>query len=80
MDQILTKKWWKAAGLRAIKTFCQAFVGTVSSSAVILSDVNWFMVLSASALATLLSFLTSIAGLPEVDKVDIDAIDVKGGE
>lgn len=60
------KKWVKAAGIRAIKTFFQTFVATVGTSAVI-SEVNWLMVLSASTLAGILSIATSLAGLPEVE-------------
>ena len=61
----MTKKWLRAAGIRAIKTVAQTAVATIGTSAVI-TDVNWIMVLSASALAGILSLLTSIAGLPEV--------------
>ena len=63
---IFTKQWLKAAGVRAIKTIAQTAIATISTSAV-LSDVNWIMVASPSALAGILSLLTSIAGLPEVD-------------
>lgn len=63
------KVWFKAAGVRALKTFCQTAVATIGTSAV-LNEVNWLMVLSASALAGVLSLLTSVAGLPEVDKND----------
>ena len=59
------KVWMKAAGVRAIKTVAQTAIATISTSAV-LSEVNWIMVLSASALAGPLSLLTSVAGLPEV--------------
>lgn len=60
------KLWWKAAGIRAIKTVAQTAVATIGTSAVI-SEVNWLMVASASVLAGILSLLTSVAGLPEVD-------------
>ena len=61
----MNAKWWKAAGIRAIKTVAQTAVATIGTSA-ILSEVNWLVVASASALAGILSMLTSIAGLPEV--------------
>ena len=57
--------WAKAAGIRAVKTCAQTFVATIGTAAV-LQDVNWVMVLSASALAGVISLATSIAGLPEV--------------
>ena len=63
------KKWVKCAGVRAIKTVAQTAVATIGTSAVI-GDVNWIMVASASALAGILSILTSIAGLPEVKEDD----------
>lgn len=59
------KQWLKAAGVRAVKTVAQTAVATIGASAVI-SEVNWIMVVSASALAGVVSLLTSIAGLPEV--------------
>lgn len=61
----MTKKWWKAAGVRAVKTVAQTAIGTIGAS-VLLSDVNWLAVVSASVLAGVLSLLTSVAGLPEV--------------
>ena len=63
----MNAKWWKAAGIRAIKTVAQTAVATIGTSAVI-GDVNWLMVGSASPLAGILSLLTSVAGLPELDK------------
>lgn len=59
------KKWLKAAVVRAVKTVAQTAVATIGTAAV-LSSVDWVMVVSASALAGVLSLLTSIAGLPEV--------------
>lgn len=62
---MFTKQWWKAAGMRAIKTVAQTAIATIGTSAV-LSEVNWLAVASASVLAGLISLLTSVAGLPEV--------------
>lgn len=59
-----TKKWLKAAAVRAVKTIAQTAVATIGTSAA-LGDVNWIMVGSAAALSGVLSILTSIAGLPE---------------
>ena len=59
------KTWLKAAGIRAVKTVAQTAIATIGTSAVI-SDVDWAVVLSASAVAGVLSMLTSVAGLPEV--------------
>ena len=64
---IFTKQWLKAAGIRALKTVAQTAIATIGTSAV-LDEVNWIMVASASALAGILSLLTSVAGLPEVDE------------
>lgn len=60
-----TKKWVKAAAVRAIKTVAQTAVGAIGASAII-SEVDWVIVISASLLAGVVSVLTSIAGLPEV--------------
>ena len=61
-----TKKWLKAAGVRAVKSVAQTANATIGASAV-LSAVDWPVVLSAAALAGVLSLLTSVAGLPEVE-------------
>lgn len=63
------KKWIKAAGIRAIKTVAQTAVATIGTSAV-MGDVNWVMVGSAALLAGILSLLTSVAGLPELEGVE----------
>ena len=62
----MTKQWFKAAGIRAVKTMAQTAVATIGTTALI-TEVNWQVVLGASALAGVLSLMTSLAGLPEVD-------------
>ena len=59
------KEWFKAAGIRAIKTIAQTAIATIGTAAV-LGDVNWVMCASAAALAGVLSLLASVAGLPEI--------------
>ena len=58
------KNWIKAAGIRAVKTFCQTAVAMLPASAMI-SDVGWGTVFSTAALAAVASLLTSLAGIPE---------------
>jgi zinc transporter ZupT len=65
MHEITNKKWWKAAGIRALKTVAQTAVATIGTAALI-DEVNWVLVVSAAALAGVMSLLTSIGGLPEV--------------
>lgn len=61
------KKWWKAAAVRAVKTVAQTAVASIGATA-LLSDIDWITVISASVLSGVLSLLTSISGLPEVDE------------
>ena len=63
----MTKKWWKAAGVRAVKTVAQAAVAAIGTTAM-LSEVDWLVVGSTALLSGVLSLLTSIAGLPEVEE------------
>ena len=64
---MFTAKWWKAAGIRALKTLAQAAIAAIGTS-VAIEDVSWVYVASTSALAAILSLLTSVAGLPEVEE------------
>lgn len=65
VKEVFTKRWLEAAGIRAIKTFFQTAVATIGS-AVTLGEVNWVAVGSTAVLASVLSMLTSVAGLPEL--------------
>ena len=67
---IKTKEWLKAAAVRAVKTMAQAAIAMRGTSAV-MADIDWKLVLSASVVAGILSVLTSLAGLPEVDDTKI---------
>jgi len=67
MDKLISKEWWKEAGTRAIKTVAQTAAAMIGTS-VFIEAVNWIGILSASALAGLLSILTSIATIPDPEK------------
>lgn len=62
----MSKNWWKAAGIRAIKTFCQTAVSMLTVGQAML-DINWLHVISVSGVACVISLLTSVAGLPECE-------------
>ena len=72
---IMFKLWFKKAGVRALKTVCQSACALIGTSLVI-SDVDWVTVASASVLAGILSLLTSVAGLPEIqfDEDEVEAL------
>ena len=67
MKSIFTKSWVKASLIRCLKTICQTAIAMIGTS-VMISDINWLNVLSASIVAGVLSILTSLAGLPEIEK------------
>lgn len=62
----MSKLWFKCAGIRALKTFCQTAIAAIGTSAT-MGEVNWLLVGSTSLLSAILSILTSFAGLPEVE-------------
>lgn len=68
----MMKKWIRAALIRAARTFAEAALAYIGSSAVILSDVNWLAALSAGALGAVIAILLAVAGLPEVPEVNDD--------
>ncbi|MBQ2619093.1 MAG: hypothetical protein IJF88_02485 [Oscillospiraceae bacterium] len=67
MKNLTNPRWWEAAGTRAIKTVAQTAIATIGTAA-LLDQVNWIAVGSASLVAGILSLLTSLAGLPEVEE------------
>ena len=75
-NAVSTQKWWKAAGVRAVKTLAQAAIAGIGTAAV-MGQVDWKYVGSATALAGILSLLTSVAGIPEVPA---DAKETEKGE
>ena len=69
MSKIFTKKWLKCAAVRAIKTIAQVAISMLTVGQAFI-DINWGLVLSVSGVAGVISLLTSIAGLPEVEEED----------
>ena len=69
MKKVFTKQWLYASGVRSLKTIAQTAVATIGTAAA-MGSVDWLMVASASALAGILSLLTSVAGLPELKEGD----------
>ena len=69
MSCITNIEWWKAAGVRAIKTVCQTAVATIGTT-MAMTEVDWILVGSTSVLAGIMSILTSIAGLPECESTN----------
>ncbi len=67
MKRVFTKEWFNKAGVRAIKTVAQTAIATIGT-ATVLGAVDWVAVVSASAVAGILSLLTSVAGLPELEE------------
>ena len=63
----MTKQWWRAAGIRAIKTAAQTAVALIGTGAVGFTDLDWARIASVAGVAAVLSLLTSVAGLPELD-------------
>jgi len=62
------KEWFKAAGIRAIRTFAEAMLAYIGTGALVLGDVNWIAALSAGAFGAITALLMALAGLPEVEK------------
>ena len=77
MKSYLTSKtWWRAAGIRALRTVAQTVLATIGTTALI-EEVNWIAVASASVLAGILSLLTSLSGLPELPEETAEEEDIE---
>jgi hypothetical protein len=62
----MSKQWWKAAGIRAVRTFAEAMLAYIGTGAIVLGDVNWLAALSAGAMGAVMALLIALAGLPEL--------------
>lgn len=69
MRQIFNKQWFEASTVRAIKTFAQSMIGTIGG-AVLFTEIDWRVVVSSALIALITSYLTSLAGLPEVTDIE----------
>lgn len=67
----MSKQWWKAAGIRALKTFCQGLITLIGSDMINIIDLDWPRILGIAGTMALISILTSVAGLPEVPAKDV---------
>ena len=68
MKKLASKKWWEAAGTRAIKTWAQGFLALIPTTGLLMSEINWAVAVSGATVAAILSLVTSLAGLPEVEE------------
>lgn len=64
----MTWKWWRAALIRAVRTFAESMIAYIGTGALVLQDVNWLAALSAGGLGFVLAILLALTGLPEVDE------------
>lgn len=65
---IFSKEWFKAAGIRAVRTFAEAMIAYIGTGAVVLGDVNWIAALSAGGMGAVMAILIALAGLPELEQ------------
>lgn len=67
-NNVFTKQWWIAVGIRMIKTFAEGALAVIGTQAAFIHEINWLMVLSGGAMAAVISFLLALKGLPEVEE------------
>lgn len=71
-SMLSSRTWWEAAGIRCLKTLCQTAIALIGTNAMGVTEVDWVGVISGAALAGVVSLLTSLAGLPEVEETPRD--------